>query len=292
MSRKKDPSLAKIIFIVVAVAAIAFGSYKLIKKNGNSDVKATDEVAKEGEIFPSGLDASDSVRNVGDVEKVIAKWVEANPKAIITSVVNMQSKAMQEQTKEAQKNIGVKKAELFDNASDGRHSPAGYDVSIVEFFDYNCGYCKKAHATVESVLKEDAKIRVIYKEFPILGQASHDLAQVSIAVNQVDSASYKKFHDAMMKSSERTKAGAIKVAKSVGVNVAKVESYLKSNKAKIDKIIQDNLTLGTSVGVTGTPGFVIGEELIPGAPEAGTFKDKISALRGGAAKPEAASETK
>ena len=88
-----------------------------------------------------------------------------------------------------------------------------------------------------------------------------------------------KFHDTLMKSQERGKAAALKAAKSAGANVAKVEEILKKDKAEIEKILQENLALGGSIGINGTPGFVIGEELIPGAFELAAFKEKIAAAR-------------
>ena len=82
-----------------------------------------------------------------------------------------------------------------------------------------------------------------------------------------------------MKTNERGKSAAIKAAKSVGIDTKKLEEVLKNEKSKIEKILQDNIALGSSIGINGTPGFIVGEELIPGAMEVATFKDKISALR-------------
>ena len=217
--------------------------------------------------------------NVEGVEEVIAKWIEANPQAIINSVANMQKKAMEEQMKNAQKNIGEKKEQLFNDKNSPQHSPSGYDVTIVEFYDYNCGYCKKAQSTVEKLIKDDKKVRVIYRDFPILGQPSREMSEISIAVNLLEPSSFKKFHDALMESNERGKSGAIKIAKSIGINTTKLEEVLKNDKAKIDKILEENLMLGSSIGINGTPGFVIGEELIPGAMDLNIMKDKINAVR-------------
>ncbi len=280
-SFNSKPSLVKPILIIVAILLVIGGAYSLFGKKSESVevVDAKKDQAAQTEIQPSGLDKDMKVSNVEDVEKVLAKWIEANPKAIIASVNNMQKKAAEEQLKDAQKNISTKSDELFSNKNDPAYAPAGYDVTVVEFFDYSCGYCKKAQATVSSVLDEDKKVRVIYKEYPILGQASKDMSTVAIAVNMVDPSSYKKFHDALMKSNAHSKDEAIKIAKSVGIDGAKLDKVLKSDQEKIAKILQDNSTLGMSVGITGTPGFIIGEELIPGAIDAASFKEKIAALR-------------
>jgi protein-disulfide isomerase len=191
----------------------------------------------------------------------------------------MQKAEMEGKTKDAQKNIATKKDELFNDKNSPQYAPSGYDVTVVEFFDYACGYCKKAHATVEELIKEDKKVRIVYKEFPILGQASQEMSTVGIAVNIIDPSSYKKFYDGMMKSNERGKDAALKVAKAAGVNMSKLESTLKNDSAKINEILQSNLSLGGTIGINGTPGFVVGEELIPGAFELAAFKEKIAAVR-------------
>ena len=272
----QNKSFVKPIIILVLVLLIVGGVYSLFgsKKEKTEDTKNENAT----EVQASGIDPEMKIGNAADVEKVIAKWIEANPKAIIESVSNMQRKAMEDQQKDAKKNISEKRAELESEDSPS-YSPKGYDVTIVEFFDYSCGYCKKAQAVVDSLIKEDKKIRVIYKEFPIFGQSSLEVSQVAIAVHLINKNAYKKFHDEMMKSNAKGKEEAIKVAKSVGVDGAKLEATLKDEQAKIDKILQENSELGHAIGINGTPGFVIGEELIPGAIDLNSFKEKISALR-------------
>ncbi len=274
------PSLVKPAAILIAVLLVIGGVYTFLgNKSDSTKEESADNAVENVEVKSSGIRGSKDVDNVADVEEVIAKWIEANPEAIIKSVQNMQQKAMADRMKDAQKNIATKKDELFKDKSSAQFSPSGYNVTIVEFFDYNCGYCKKAQATVEELLKEDKKVRIVFKEFPILGQASVEMSQVSIAVNMIDPSSYKKFHDALMTSNEKGKEGALKVAKMVGINMSKLESTLEKDKSKIEAVIQKNIALGSSIGVSGTPGFVIGEELIPGALELGAFKEKIAAVR-------------
>jgi len=280
-SFNSKPSLAKPIAIIVAILLVIGGSYTLLGKKSETAAEDKKDQAQleQVEIQPSGLDKGMDVDDVADVEKVIAKWIEANPKAIIASVTNMQKKAMADQMKDAQKNITTKKEELYNDSTSATYGPADADVTIVEFFDYACGYCKKAQASVSQLLNEDKKVKIIYKEYPILGQASVEIAQVAVAVNMIDPSAYKKLHDALMKSNAHTKDEAIKIAKSVGISGEKLDKTLKTEGEKIGKILQANSTLGASIGISGTPGFVIGEELIPGAIDAATFKEKIAALR-------------
>ncbi len=265
---------------VILVALVAGGVYTAIhKKSLNAEPT---NAAAENEplvIKATGLDLKEPVTNVGDVEKVIAKWVETNPEAIIQSVVAMQKKAAEQQQQDAQKNVSLKKTDLFNNKKTPAFAPKGYDVSLVEFFDYNCGYCKKAQSSIEELLKQDKKVRVIFKELPILGASSVELSKVAIAVNMVDSNRYLDFHNALMKGSARSKDDALKIAKDLGIDGAKLEKALDDKKSDIEEQIKLNQELAAAIGINGTPAFVVGEELVPGAVDLATLKDKISAQR-------------
>jgi len=282
-NKSQKPTNLKLIVasaVILLIIGVAYYSASKKKSDANPESKEASANTQEAtENKSSGLDPSKSVSNVKEVEEVVAKWIEANPQAIISSVQNMQKKMMEEQLKNAQKNIGQKQEELFNYPDTAQHAPQGYDVSIVEFYDYGCGYCKKAQAVVDELLKSDSKVRLIYKDFPILGEPSLEMAKVSVAVNLIAPNSFRKFHDTLMKTNERGKSAALKAAKSAGIDTKKLENSLKNDKEKIEKIIQDNINLGTSIGINGTPGFVIGEELIPGAMELSTLKEKINALR-------------
>jgi protein-disulfide isomerase len=214
-----------------------------------------------------------------EIEKIIADWISNNPEAIIESIQNMQRKAAEEQIKNAQKNISLKKKELYEDKDSPKNYAENYDVTIVEFFDYSCGYCKRAAATIEKLTKEDNKIRIIHKHFPILGQSSNEMAQVALAVNIAQPKYYLKFHQELMNSQERGKKAALDAAKKAGANIAKIEAVLEDKKNDIQSMISKNIQLGSSIGVSGTPGFVIGEELIPGAVDIESFREKIKNLR-------------
>ena len=277
------PSFLKPIIVVAAILLIVGGAYSFLGNKSSDSKTAEAEAEKQAEpaeeINASGIDKDQKVENVEDVEAVIAKWIAANPKAIVGSVTKLQKQANEEQMKDAQKNIANKQEELYNDKSSPQYAPAGYDVTVVEFFDYACGYCKKAQTTVEELLKEDKKVRIVYKEFPILGVPSTEMAIVALAVNSADPASYRKFHEALMHSNERGHEAAMKAAKTAGVNIAKLEEAIRNDKEKFALAIQNNLVLGGSIGINGTPGFVIGEELIPGALELGALKEKVAALR-------------
>jgi len=198
----------------------------------------------------------------------ITKWVKNNPQIIVQSVQDMQIEEMRKKQEEreeiAKEQIPAKMDELVSDSLDGSFSTKKPNINIIEFFDYNCGYCKRASETL-SKLKSEKNIRIIYKEYPILGTSSEELSKVSIAVNIISPSKYSLFHHKLMKSQARTKDEAIKIAGKIGINVASLKSTLKKHNKKIETKIQKNKSLARDLGITGTPAFIIGTKLIPGA---------------------------
>lgn len=250
------PSIVKPVLILLVIISLALGGYALFSKKNNGPIKNE------------------------EINSIIANWIAENPQAIIDSVTNMQRKMMEEQTKAAQQNISTKKSELYEDKDSPSYSAnKNYDVTIVEFFDYACGYCKKVNSSVEQLLNSDKKVRIIYKEFPILGGPSMEMSKAALAVNIINPELYKEFHDALMDTTKRGKEAVSEAAAKVGIAISKLEKVIEDNKSQIEDAINRNLQLGSSIGVRGTPGFVFGEELVPGAIGFEDMKEKVSQMR-------------
>lgn len=276
-SIQKLPPVAVAITIIAISFLVIGGIYFALPQSSSDDSKSIQNQKTASK--PTNLDSNKKIESVGDVEEVIQKWVEANPEIIIQSVVAMQQQAAEKQQQEAQKNVSSSQNQLFSQNDDPMHTPEGYDVSLVEFFDYNCGYCKRAYASVKQLIAEDTRVRIIFKELPILGPSSVELSKVAIAVNILDSSKYVKFHDALMTGKARTKDDAIKIAKSIGIDTKKLTKTLNDKQSEIANKIESNQKLASSIGINGTPAFVIGEDLIPGAVGIDTLKAKIKSQR-------------
>lgn len=266
----ENSNIAKLAILSIAVILIITGLFSYFSKSDDSTGNKVAEAIT--------IDQNMSIKSVADVEQVIAYWIDNNPEAIIASVTNMQKRAMEQQLSEAKKNISGKKSEIFSKKSPS-FSQGKYDVTVVEFYDYNCGYCKQANKSIGELLSSDKKVRVIYRDFPVLGEASRGLAEISIAVNLTAPKKFRAFHDKLMNGRASSKDAAIKIAGQVGVDIAKLKKTLSSKKSKIAAIITANLKLGSEIGINGTPAFVIGEELIPGAVDAATLKQKVADQR-------------
>jgi protein-disulfide isomerase len=151
-------------------------------------------------------------------------------------------------------------------------------VTVVEFFDYNCGYCRKAFSNLVSLTKDEKDVRVVFVEFPILSEESRVASQAAIAATKQNK--YFEFHRALMEHNGPVKEDTVfKTAADVGLDVEKLKIDMKA--PEVNEQIEKNLQLGTAMGVQGTPAIFVGDEAIPGAPEdlARILKIAVSGIR-------------
>jgi protein-disulfide isomerase len=160
-------------------------------------------------------------------------------------------------------------------------NPKG-DVTMVEFFDYNCGYCKRALLDMMTLLKSDPKLRVVLKEFPVLGPGSVEAAKVATAVRMQDKTGrkYLEFHQKLMGGrGQADKAHAIAAAKDVGLDTARIEKDIDS--AEVRASLEESFKLAEALGLNGTPSYVIGKDVVVGAVGLDALKEKINTNRCG-----------
>lgn len=135
------------------------------------------------------------------------------------------------------------------------------DVVIVEFYDYNCGYCKESLSIIKKIIKSDPNIKVIFKELPVLAESSYTAALASLAADK--QGKFEEFHTAMLTNSKKLDDERIyEIASSVGININKLKEDMKD--PLIERAIRDNSNLATKLGISGTPAFIIGDILKPG----------------------------
>jgi protein-disulfide isomerase len=159
-------------------------------------------------------------------------------------------------------------------------NPKG-DVTLVEFFDYNCGYCKRALPDMLALLKDDPKLRIVLKEFPILGPGSVEAARIAIAVRMQDPGGkkYIAFHQQLLGSpGPASKDKALAAAKDQGLDMKRLGHDMASEE--VDATLKEDLKLASAVGITGTPGYVIGKDVVVGAIGLTTLKRQIDMARG------------
>lgn len=138
------------------------------------------------------------------------------------------------------------------------------DVTVVEFFDYNCPYCRRAKPAIQELLAFDPNVRLVYREWPILGDGSVFAAKAALASR--NQGKYEEFHWAMMGMTGRAEeASVLRIAKEIGLDIEQLQADMES--AEIEEHIQTSMRLTQSLGFSGTPSFVIGNNLVPGLVE-------------------------
>src|ERR1700688_377953 len=150
------------------------------------------------------------------------------------------------------------------------------DVTLVEFFDYSCGYCKRALPDLLTLLKDDPKLKVVLKELPILGPGSLDAARVAVAVRMQDTGGekYVAFHQALLGSPGPVgKEKALAAAKDQGLDMTRLEQDMASDE--VVSTFKEDVQLASAVGITGTPGYVIGKQVVYGAVGIAELKRQI-----------------
>jgi protein-disulfide isomerase len=155
-------------------------------------------------------------------------------------------------------------------------NPKG-DVTLVEFFDYNCGYCKQALADTEELLRSDPKLRLVLKEFPVLGQDSLDAARVAIAVNAQAPDKYLEFHRRLLSAETASAEVALEIATKLGLDPARLSAALAD--PQIEESLVSVQKLAKQLNINGTPTYVIADKVLPGVGGADALKELIGNVR-------------
>ena len=204
------------------------------------------------------------------VEAVIARYLEAHPEAF---------GEMEARYKASQMQVAVNRL-TQESRAPVSGNPKG-DVTVVEFFDYNCGYCKHVAEDVDTVVKQDGNVRVIWAEFPILSESSFTAAKAALAAEA--QGKYLAFHAAMMAHKGQLDDATIyKLAGDGGLDVERLKADMA--KPEVEAAIKTNHEIGKSLDISGTPAFIIGSRVFPGAIPADALRKAIADARA-AAKP-------
>lgn len=201
------------------------------------------------------------------VEKIVHQYLVSHPEVLIEMSNALRAKQEAQQTESDKALVAKYASQLFQQADDPVVGNPKGSLTIVEFSDYNCGYCKHSAPIISELLKKDTDIRYIYKEFPILTDTSVYAAKAALAVNMIYPTRYAAFHDALMSHSGAlaTNADVAAIAKKQGLDWKVISAKL--DDSKITEKLKANQNLAQSLNITGTPAFVIGDQLLRGAPQ-------------------------
>lgn len=208
----------------------------------------------------------------------VREYLLNNPEVIMEALRVLEERRTAAEAEALKRTIAARRDELLHDPEAPVAGNPSADTTLVEFFDYNCPYCKRVAPTVTTLIEDDPDLRVVYKEIPILGPDSQFAARAALAA--VEQGQYLPFHEALMSIGEKVnEAKVLAIARQVGLDVERLE--LDMNDPSIDAAIQRNLALATALGITGTPSFVIGDRLVPGAADKATLEGLIARAREG-----------
>ncbi len=216
-----------------------------------------------------------------ELPALIKETLMNDPDIIMQAIQKLREKQAEEAKQKASEVLTKRKDDLLNDASSPSIGDAKTaDVTVVEFFDYHCGYCRRMMTDLTKIISEDKKLRVVFKEFPILGEDSVAASRMSLAVSRLAKDKYFEFHSALMKHEGKfDEKSMLEIAKKLGINGEKLKA--EAAKPEITAILDKNRALGEDMGIRGTPAFVIGNEFTPGAMGYDDLKKAIDAARGG-----------
>ena len=212
------------------------------------------------------------------VETIVRDYLLANPELLLEV-----QEALEAKQKEAQRlaSLGVikeAKAEIFNSEFDGVVGNPNGKVTVVEFYDYNCGYCKRAIEDMHALIKADPDLRFVLKEFPILGPDSQKAHVVSMAFRKMMPEKYREFHDQLLGGQGRAgEASAIKIALTLGADEKKLREEMQD--PAIAEAFARTYELANKLAITGTPSYVVGNEVVFGALGQEVLAEKIEAAK-------------
>jgi protein-disulfide isomerase len=227
---------------------------------------------------PAGAEQAKTVDlPVEEIEKIVRDYLLREPEVVYDALQELQRRQEEAAAARQRAAIAENQGELMnDRATPVGGNPDG-DVTLVEFFDYRCAYCRRVVSSMRALLEEDRGLRVVFKELPVLGPDSMRAAQAALASRNQDG--YVPFHFALMTTDDLSLEGIRAAARTVGLDPDQLEADMAA--PEVTATIEANYALANKLGIEGTPAFVIGDQLIPGAVDKARLDQLIDEARAG-----------
>ena len=210
------------------------------------------------------------------IKELVLEAIRENPGIVFEAAQLFEQQQQALQAQAAAQVLDTEKATLENDPNAPVLGNPDGDVPVVEFFDYNCPYCRRVKPEMEALLAADPNVRVVYREWPILGDGSVFAARAALASR--NQGKYEEFHWAMMQLKERAEeASILRTAEDIGLDVAQLRRDM--NGPEIEEHIQTSMRLAQSLGFSGTPSFVIGDSLAPGLIQADQMIELVDQAR-------------
>ncbi len=219
-----------------------------------------------------------------EIEAIIKDYLIKNPEVLQEAYGELEKRQAAAEAEKHQSAVKEHATALFNSKRQVVLGNPQGDVTMVEFFDYNCGYCKRALSDMLEMMKSDPKLRVVLKEFPVLGEGSVEAARVAVAARMQDPTGkkYLDFHLKLLGNRGSVgRAQALAAAKDAGFDMARLEKDMAGDEPKAT--IEETFKLADALGLSGTPSYVIGPQVVIGAVGLANLQEKVNAARCGKA---------
>lgn len=228
-------------------------------------------------LMPLSLHAQEfSPQQSEQIKNMIREYLFKNPQALREAIINLQAFEQKQQQETARLALSAHGDSLYRSPNSFVAGNPDGDVTLVEFFDYNCGFCRRSLNDILTLIDTDSNLKVIFKEFPILSEGSTFAARAAIA--SIKQGKYMEFHSALMKlRGSAGKNNVMEVAEEVGIDVKKLAEEMKATY--ITDAIRKATQTATAIGVNGTPAFVLGNRVIGGAVGIEELRRQIAEIR-------------
>ena len=218
------------------------------------------------------------------IETIVHNYLIAHPEVLQEAMAELEKRQTAADVEKHKAAVKQHAKALYSSPRQVTLGNPNGNVTFVEFFDYNCGYCKRAMDDMLTLLKNDSSLKVVLKEFPVLGPGSVEAAQVAVAVRMQDKTGkkYLEFHTKLLGGrGQADKARALAVAKEVGLDMGQLEKDIASPEVKAT--LQEDFKLADALGLNGTPSYVIGSDVVIGAIGLAGLQEKVNIARCGKA---------
>ena len=226
-------------------------------------------------VLPLAATAQDALTE-DRVRELVRETILANPEILVEAIAILEERAAQDRVTGSAEMIAAQREQLEQDPNAPVLANADGDVTIVEFFDYNCPYCRRAAPTIENLVEADPGIRLVYREWPILGEGSVFAARAALASRQ--QGLYEEFHWAMMDMSGRAEERSVlTIAAEIGLDIDQLRADMEA--PEVAEHIETSMRPADLLGITGTPTFILGENLVPGAVEQEVLQRLVDEVR-------------
>ncbi len=219
-----------------------------------------------------------------EIERIIKDYIVSHPEVLQEAIAELDKRQAAADAEKAKAAVASNAETIYNSTRQVVLGNPKGDVTMVEFFDYNCGFCKRAMADMMEMLKDDPKLKVVLKEFPVLGPGSVEAAKVAVAVRMQDKTGkkYLEFHQKLLGGrGQADKARALAVAKEVGMDMSRLDKDMASEEIKAS--IDESLKLAETLGLNGTPSYIVGSDVVIGAVGLDALRIKVAMARCGKA---------